>query len=121
MSNRTFHTLTEALLTAPPQRPFITMWHQDDDVETVTFGEFIQRAKSQAANLHSEGLRAGDTVILILPQSIHLMAAFAGAMLLGAVPTILAYPNFKADPIKYSSGLSGVSQILNARLLVVDK
>jgi hypothetical protein len=48
------------------------------------------------------------------------MAAFAGAMLLGAVPTILAYPNFKADPNKYSSGLAGVSQNLKARLVVVD-
>jgi acyl-CoA synthetase (AMP-forming)/AMP-acid ligase II len=49
------------------------------------------------------------------------MAAFAGAMLLGAVPAILAYPNFKVDPQKYASGLVGVSRNLNARVVLVDQ
>ena len=37
------------------------------------------------------------------------MAVFAGAMMLGAVPAFLAYPNFKIDPAKYRSGLAGVT------------
>lgn len=121
MSDRIFHTLVDALLAAPPDNPFITMWRDEDDMETVTFGDFTRLARLHAANFHEQGLRSGETVILILPQGIELMAAFAGAMLLGSIPAILAYPNFKADPIKYSSGLSGVSQNLNARLLVVDE
>jgi acyl-CoA synthetase (AMP-forming)/AMP-acid ligase II len=118
---RRFSTLVEALLAAPPERPFVTMWNDEDDIQEVTFGEFIDFAKSQAASFHEQGLGPGDTIILIMPQGIHLMAAFAGAMLLGAVPAILAYPNSKADPAKYSAGLSGVSQNLKARLLVVDE
>src|SRR5215467_2384832 len=117
---RRFSTLVEALLAAPPERPFITMWRDEDDIQAVTFGEFTDLAKSHAASFHAKGLGPGDTIILIMPQGIPLMAAFAGAMLLGAVPAILAYPNSKADPAKYSAGLSGVSQNLKARLLVVD-
>src|SRR5262245_16366326 len=115
-----FRTLVEALLAAPPDHPFITMWRDDDDIETVSFGEFICLARAQAANLGRLGMSSGDTVILILPQGISLMATFAGALLLGAVPAILAYPNFKVEPVKYASGLAGVSQNLKARWVIID-
>src|SRR5262249_5271283 len=116
-----FHTLVEALLEAPAHQPFVTMWNDDEDVETVTFGEFIHLAKLQASEFQARGLRSDETIILILPQGIALMAAFAGEMRLGAVPAILAYPNFKVEPAKYSSGLAGVSENLRARLVVVDE
>jgi fatty-acyl-CoA synthase len=120
MALHNYQSLAEALLSAPPQQSFITEWKDEDEVRTVNFEEFIHLAKIHAGELQAQGLRRGDRVILILPQGIDLMAAFAGAMLLGGVPAILAYPNFKADPVKYSSGLRGVSQNLQARLVVVD-
>ena len=114
-------TLVDALLAAPPHRPFVTVWSDEEDFWTVTFGEFIGLAKLQAASFQAHGIKSGDRVILIMPQGIPLMASFAGAMLAGAVPAILAYPNFKVDPEKYSSGLAGVSRNLQARLIVVDE
>lgn len=115
-----YATLTEALLAAPAERTFATMWEDEDDVESVTFGGFIGRARAQAQILHAHGIGAGDTVILIMPQGIQLMAAFAGAMLLEAVPAILAYPSFKMEPAKYRFGLAGVSANLKARLVLID-
>ena len=35
-----FRTLIDALYSAPPDRPFITYWVDEDEQETVTFGEF---------------------------------------------------------------------------------
>jgi fatty-acyl-CoA synthase len=115
-----FATLPEALLAAPQQKPFVTMWIDDDDERTFTFGEFTRWSNAQAVSFKDRGLRKGETVILIMPQGVALMAAFAGAMLLGAVPAILAYPTFKVEPAKYRFGLAGVSANLNARLVVVD-
>lgn len=114
-----YSTLIDALLAAPPGRLFITSCN-DDDIETVTFGDFIRLAKWQAAEFHERGLGSGDRVILILPQGVCLMAAFAGAMMLGAVPAILAYPNFKVNPEKFAAGLTGVTKNLQARLVVID-
>jgi fatty-acyl-CoA synthase len=116
-----FVTLSEALLAAPPQKVFVTMWIDDDDARTFTFGEFTHWANAQAAAFKDHGVRTGDTVILIMPQGVAVMAAFAGALLLGAVPAILAYPTFKVEPAKYRSGLAGVSANLSARLVVVDE
>src|SRR5580700_6031660 len=115
-----FATLPQALLAAPQQKAFVTMWFDDDDERTLTFGEFRRWANAKAASFKEHGVLRGDTVILIMPQGIALMAAFAGAMLLGAVPAILAYPTFKAEPAKYRFGLAGVSANLKAKLIVVD-
>jgi fatty-acyl-CoA synthase len=114
-------TLIQALYAAPPEKPFITEWNDEDDIRAITFGEGIRLAKLQAAAFLAQGLVAGDRVILIMPQGIPLMTAFVGAMMLGAVPAILAYPNFKADPDKYAAGLTGVTQNLKAHLVVVDE
>jgi fatty-acyl-CoA synthase len=121
MSTANFRTLIEALVAAPSDRPFVTTWKNEDEIQTVTFGEFMHLARVQAATFDDQGLRSGDRIILIMPQGVPLMAAFTGAMLLGAVPAILAYPNFKVDRVKYSSGLVGVSENLKASLLVMDE
>ena len=115
-----FATLTEALAAAPEVQPFVTMWLDQDDERTFSFGEFRRWSNSQAARFSSHGVGKGDTVILIMPQGVALMAAFAGAMLLGAVPAILAYPTFKVEPAKYRFGLKGVSANLSAKLVVAD-
>jgi fatty-acyl-CoA synthase len=118
----TFQTLIEAVYSAPPERTFATMWSGEDEAaQSITFAEVRQHAEAQATYFYLNGLKQGDKVILIMPQSISLMTAFLGAMLLGAVPAILAYPNFKVEPAKYSSGLAGVTENLKARMVVLDK
>lgn len=114
-------TLIHALLAAPAERPFVTMWHNDKDLETVTFGEFITQAWGQAHHLRANGVQQGDVVILMMPQGIQLMTTFVGAMLLGAVPTILACPNVKIEAHKYHHGLTGMVEHLQARLAVVNR
>ena len=115
-----YATIVEALADAPAERPFITMWRDADDITEITFGRFREQALGYAALFASEGAEEGDRIVLVLPQDVMVMSAFAGAMLLGAVPAILAYPNFKVDAAKYSDGLRGVSRNLKARLIVVD-
>ncbi len=114
------HTLTEALAVAPAERTFLRMWSDQEQCETVTFGEFRRLALGQAALLLAGGVKAGDRVVIVMPQSAASMAAFMGAMLLGAVPAFLAYPNFKIEPAKYRFGLNGVTRNLQARAVLID-
>ena len=116
-----YRTLPEALLASDDDSQFVTMWHADDDFETLTFSQFKRLAAGQAHHLREHGVAAGDTVVLVQPQSVDLMASFAGAMMIGAVPAILAYPTFKVDPAKYRFGLQGVTANLKARAIVVDR
>jgi fatty-acyl-CoA synthase len=115
-----FRNLTEALDAAPGDRPFVTVWIDEDETETVTFAEFRGLARVQAGVLRGNGVTVGDRVVLIMPQGIPAMAVFVGAMMLGAVPAFLAYPNFKVEPSKYRAGLAGVTENLRARAVVID-
>src|SRR5579862_1152099 len=113
--------LIDALNAAPGERPFITHWISEDEQETVTFGEFRDRARIQAEAIRAKGVNRGDRVVIIMPQGIPAMTAFAGAMMLGAVPAFLAYPNYKVEPAKYRLGLAGVTANLRAKLVVIDE
>jgi fatty-acyl-CoA synthase len=115
-----FQNLIAALEAAPGERRFITLWVDEDEQETVTFAQFRERARCEAVRLRDEGVLAGDRVIVIMPQGTAAMAAFVGAMMLGAVPAFLAYPNFKVEQGKYRSGLAGVSANLNAKAVLID-
>ena len=116
-----FRNLIEALDAAPANRPFVTAWIDEDERETLTFSEFRRRSGSSAAVLRDHGVTVGDRVVIIMPQGIPAMTTFVGTMMLGAVPTFLAYPNFKIEPSKYRSGLAGVTANLKARVVVIDK
>lgn len=99
----------------------MTFWVDEDEHEDVTFAEFRRRARAQAAVLREHGVIEGDRVVLVMPQGIAAMTGFAGAMMLGAVPAILAYPNFKVEPAKYRSGLAGVTANLSAKVIAIDR
>ncbi|HMD15265.1 MAG TPA: AMP-binding protein [Terriglobales bacterium] len=116
-----FSNLIAALAAAPGNRPFVTAWIDEDESEIVTFAEFRRRARSQAKVLLEHGMTVGDRVIIIMPQSISAMTTFVGAMMLGAVPAFLAYPNFKVEASKYRSGLAGVTANLKAKVVVIDE
>lgn len=115
-----FPNLMAALEAAPENSTYITFWVDEDERETVTFGEFRRRARLHAAVLRQQGLESGDRLVILMPQSITAMVSFTAAMLLGAVPAFLAYPNFKVDPAKYRSGLAGVTANLGAKAVVID-
>lgn len=116
-----FSNLIDALDAAPADRDFITFWIDEDERETVTFGEFRHRARGQARVFREQGLNRGDRLVVLMPQSLAAMTAFVGAMMLGAVPAFLAYPSFKIEPSKYRSGLAGVTANLGAKIVAIDE
>ena len=93
-----FSTLIDALNAAPEERRFVTAWVDEDEHEDLTFGEFHRRSRVQAQFLNRHGIGAGDRVVIIMPQGVAAMTVFVGAMMLGALPAYLAYPNFKVEP-----------------------
>src|SRR5208282_2298764 len=116
-----YRNLIEALEAAPGERPFVTAWVDEDDQETVTFAEFRRRARLQAGVLRRQSVNSGDRVIIIMPQGILAMTVFVGAMMLGAVPAFIAYPNDKIEPAKYRFGVAGLTANLNAKVVVIDE
>ena len=100
----------------------LTAWTPgaDSEFESLSFEAFQTLSERAAGWMEQGGVNEKDVVILLVRDPALLMAAFWGAVLRGAVPAILAYPNFKMDAQKYASGLQGVTARTGASLVVID-
>lgn len=116
-----YRTLIDALDAAPPQRLFVREWHDEAQHGSATFEQFQKLTADWADFLHERGVAAGNRVVLLMQQGIALMAAFAATMRLGAVPTILAYPNAKVELAKYRAGLQSMAANLRAPFILIDE
>ena len=100
----------------------LTTWTPaaDTEFESFSFEAFQELSERAAGWLQEAGLSEKEVVILLVKDPALLMVAFWGAVLRGAVPAILAYPNFKMNREKYAFGLQGVTSRTGARLVVID-
>ena len=92
----------------------------EGEFEFLSFEAFQELSERAAGWLQEAGLSEQEVVILLVRDPALLMIAFWGAVLRGAVPAILAYPNFKMNRQKYAFGLQGVTSRTGARLVIVD-
>lgn len=74
-----------------PGRLHIRLYRDEDEGETITYGELWREATALAAGLQSFGLAAGEAVLVMLPTGREYFLTFAGILLAGGVPVPL-YP-----------------------------
>jgi fatty-acyl-CoA synthase len=74
---------------------------QDGDYEVVTQRRMLDESLRFAAWLRSQGTPPGAVVFVILRHCRQLYSAYLGAMLAGAVPSFLPFPNPRQDPALY--------------------
>ncbi len=97
-------TLTQPVQQRAPQdadRPAVIFVDDDGREEKLTCGQFHQAAQAYARAMQAVGVRQEDLVILVLRQSPTLLAAFWGALYLGAIASIFPFLTEKLDPALY--------------------
>jgi acyl carrier protein len=91
-----------------PQRVHVTFLVDDEQSETLTYGQLHERALRAAAALRAHGLAPGQTCALMLPTSLEFFVAFCGALYAGGVPVPLyppARPSALEDHLKRQAGI----------------
>jgi fatty-acyl-CoA synthase len=73
--------------------------------------ELICQAAGYAAALEAAGIRPGEVVILILQHSEALAASFFGAVLHGAIPSIMPFLTEKLSPDSYRRSLKSLFEV----------
>ena len=63
-----------------------------------------------AENLLAQGVKRGDICALIIRHHKFFYPIYMGIAAVGAIPTVLAYPNPRIHPDKFVNGLTGISQ-----------
>ncbi len=83
-----------------PDRVAVTLLARER-AQSVTYGAFFAQAARYAHALEAVGVQRGDLVVLVLQHGADVLYSFWGAMLLGAIPSIMPFLTPKLDPDRY--------------------
>src|SRR5262245_32480886 len=97
--------------TAEPTRPAIVEVNDRWETRVVNYGELRDASNRLANALKRRGIRRGDRVAILLPQSMHVATAHIAIYKLGAVALPVA-ALFGADALSYRFGNAGVSALI---------
>lgn len=90
-------------------------------VYELTFAQFSARAARFAARLSAAGAGKGDVVLIFLPTSPEALPAFVGAMMIGAVPSLMPCPSAKQHPSVYWPSHRRLLDRIRPRVLLTDR
>ena len=105
---------------ADPDRLALVFIADAGSEETVTVAQLHADALAAAHTLQANGITAGDVVLVSLPHSRALIAAFWGALYLGAVPSILPSVFASAETTAHRDHLQTLALQAQARLVVTS-
>ena len=101
-----------------PARAHIHLYAEDEQLQTITFGELYDRASAVARELQARGLESGETVAIMLPTCAEFFYTFAGILLAGGIPVPI-YPPFRADRIaEYATRQANILRNAETQFLI---
>src|SRR5512142_235797 len=84
----------------------------------ISYGELLRGASAYASTLAVQGVRPGEVAILILQHGADLVHAFWGAILHGAIPSIMPYLTEKLAPDQYRADLAALISVTRPAAIV---
>jgi acyl-CoA synthetase (AMP-forming)/AMP-acid ligase II len=84
----------------------------------LTYGQLLRGANDCAQILKREGIQPGDVVVLILQHGEELIYSFWGAVLHGAIPSIMPFLTEKLSPERYRVELSALISVTRPAAIV---
>ncbi|MCB0163626.1 MAG: AMP-binding protein [Anaerolineae bacterium] len=97
----------------------LTFLQTDQTVQTITYAQLDHDATQYAQALH-QGVDPGDLVALIFDHGYALVAAFWGAVYLGAIPTIFPYVTPQTPPSIYKERVEPLLEFSQAKAIITD-
>src|SRR5690349_21510193 len=77
----------------------------------LTYDHLLRGASAHARTLEREAIRPGEVVVLILQHGEDLIYAFWGAILHGAIPSIMPFLTEKLSPERYRADLASLISV----------
>jgi fatty-acyl-CoA synthase len=94
-----------------PQQAAVHLLFSRQPTKTITYAELIQGAAGYSQALARANIAPGEVVVLILEHGEALIEAFFGAVLHGAIPSIMPFLTEKLAPDAYRTSLSALFEI----------
>jgi acyl-CoA synthetase (AMP-forming)/AMP-acid ligase II len=114
----TFPQQLKMLHALAPQRTAITLQFSGRDDVSLTYDKFLCGASAYARTLEREGIQPGEVAVLILQHGEELVYSFWGAILHGAIPSIMPFLTEKLSPERYRADLSALISVTQPAAIV---
>lgn len=89
-----------------------------DGTKTITYREFFDQAARYAHALEKVGVQPHDLVVLVLQHGEEVLYGFWGAMLLGAIPSIMPFLTPKLDPDRYYESVRKLVELSEIKAVI---
>src|SRR5512138_1167402 len=114
----TFPNQLRALYARTPERVAVTLQFPGRDDLPLTYDRLLCGAGAYARTLEREGIQPGEVVILILQHGEDLVYSFWGAILHGAIPSIMPFLTEKLSPERYRADLATLISVAKPAAIV---
>jgi acyl-CoA synthetase (AMP-forming)/AMP-acid ligase II len=114
-------TFTERLHTHQvhsPERVAIYLQDSRRPDQPITYHQLLRGANAYARTYLREGLKPGEVIILILQHGEDLIYSFWGAILHGAIPSIMPFLTEKLSPERYRTDLAALLSVTKPAAIV---
>jgi acyl-CoA synthetase (AMP-forming)/AMP-acid ligase II len=118
-SNTSLQAMFRDRLTRNPDGKALTFFNPDGSHTWRTFSEFYQTGCRYGSILSRGGVSAGDVCVFMLPSDETTANALFGALLVGALPLMVAPPVVRGLPSNLKEVLDHVVQTTSARMVVL--
>ena len=96
----------------------MVLQHSGQEDRKVTYRELLEGANAHARSLQAAGIQPGEVVILILQHGSDLVFSFFGAVLHGAIPSIMPFLTEKLLPERYRADLASLVSITRPAAII---
>ena len=93
-----------------PEKEAIIHWLAADEPFRWTYASLLETANKFSHYLRNIGVKKGDVCALIIRHNPNFYPLYLGIVGIGALPSVLAYPNPRLHPEKFRQGLSGMAE-----------
>ncbi|MGA2502464.1 MAG: AMP-binding protein [Anaerolineales bacterium] len=114
----TFSQLLKDHYEKTPDKVCITLLHSGQPDLSVSYRDLVYGATGYVKSYQQNGVQPGDVVLLILQHGVDLLYAYFGAVLHGAIPSIMPFLTEKLLPERYRTDLAGLVSVSQPTAIV---
>jgi acyl-CoA synthetase (AMP-forming)/AMP-acid ligase II len=107
----TFASRLYSHLQRSPQQIALTLIQAGQPDHSLRYFELFQEAQRYTRAFTNRGIQPGEVVVLILQHGEDLIASYLGALILGAVPSIMPFLTEKLSPKRYRADLAALVSV----------
>lgn len=104
----TFTDVLQDYYKKDPDRICITLQYPNQPDFHISYSELMERSNDYAVAYERAGIKPGDVIILILQHGKDLVYSFWGAILHGAIPSMMPFLTEKLSPERYRTDLAAL-------------